>query len=139
MSCSIFIVLKMEFNSKGGSLSRLCERVVEFILSRNTGDLVRLDNEQIARIFKVDPSFLCRQFETEQRISLNKFIARERMYRAFFMIEKDQILSGRELAQELGFPHPRIFYEEFKSLFLISPDKYISLKRRSQKPTGCCR
>lgn len=109
----------------------LCQRVVEFILSLNTRELVELNEPAIALIFDVDPLSLSRQFEKEKKITLTKYIVRERVYRAFFSIEKNPLVSGTELSAEFGFFTTDIFNREFKNIFLIHPERYIFLKKEN--------
>jgi AraC-like DNA-binding protein len=110
----------------------LCRQVVEFILSRDRRELAALDEKKIAGIFGVRRSHLSREFEATQKMALDKFILKERLHRAFFMIEEDQEVSGRELSEKLGFAKFRNFSREFKNLFLIDPDRYIHLRRKSK-------
>lgn len=121
--------------------NHICEKVVEFILTRRDRDLAVLSKNNIARFFGVEDASLAREFMAGQNMTLDQFILRERLYRAFFLIEKKHRLSGSRLARELGFNSPGIFRREFKNLFLISPDKYIRLKikirNRSAEGMSC--
>ena len=116
--------------------NHICEKVVEFILTRRDRDLAVLSRNNIARFFGVESVSLAREFMSDQKMTLDQFILRERLYRAFFLIEKNHKLSGNRLARELGFNSAGTFRREFKNLFLISPDKYIRLKLRIRNRTA---
>ena len=108
----------------------LCDRVVEYILIRQDKDLSTLNDVKIARRFGVKRSYLSQKFEAEHKLTLKEFILRERLYRAFFMIERGHIMSSLELSKKLGFPQPRRFVREFKNLFLVDPHTCIDLERK---------
>jgi AraC-like DNA-binding protein len=110
----------------------LCSQVVQFILSRDRQELATLDEKKIAGIFGVKRSRLSREFKAAQKVDLDRFILKERLHRAFFMIEEDREVSGRELSVQLGFAQFKSFCREFKNLFLIDPDRYIHLRRESK-------
>jgi AraC-like DNA-binding protein len=109
--------------------NRICEKVIEFILTRKNGDLAALSEAGIVSLFDVDDSCLAGKFKLRQNMTLDQFILRERLYRAFFMIEQNHQLSGRQLAEQLGFNTAETFCREFKNLFLVSPDRYMHLRR----------
>jgi transcriptional regulator GlxA family with amidase domain len=106
-------------------------RVVEFILTREPEELSTLSGQKIAAALSLDLLNLTRAFESDQHISLDRFIVREKMYRAFFLIEKNQGITIEELAKKMGFLQTREFAKEFETLFLIDPGKYKELVRLS--------
>jgi AraC-like DNA-binding protein len=110
--------------------NRLCEKVIEFVLSRENGDLAAMSEAEIVGLFGIDGSRLAGTFKHRHNMTLDQFILRERLYRAFFMIEQNHRLSGSQLAQQLGFNTAETFCREFKNLFLVSPDRYIHLRRQ---------
>jgi AraC-like DNA-binding protein len=103
--------------------------VVDFILTRDNRDLAALSEAGIVGLFHIDGSWLARTFRLRHHMTLDQFILRERLYRAFFMIERNHHLSGSQLARQLGFNTAGTFCREFKNLFLVSPDRYIHLRR----------
>lgn len=114
--------------------SDISTRVAEFILTRNHEELAALDERKLAEVFGINRSLLSRSFKRRQKMAVDRFILRERLYRAFFWIEKARGISGRELSRQLRFDRFEDFGREFKKLFLLTPDRFIALKRRQGKP-----
>jgi transcriptional regulator GlxA family with amidase domain len=110
---------------------RISLRVVEFILTRELDELSTLTREEISEALNLDLVKMTRAFESDQHISLDRFINREKMYRAFSLIEKNHGITIEKLAKKMGFLQTREFAKEFESLFLIDPEKYKELVRLS--------
>lgn len=102
-------------------------RVVEFILTRELDELSTLTREEISDVLNLDPVKMTCAFESDQHISLDRFIIREKMYRAFSLIEKNHGITIEELAKKMGFLQTCEFAKEFETLFLIDPEKYKEL------------
>lgn len=111
----------------------LSKRVIEYILSRKNDELAFLSNTAIAREFGINRISLCTRFRKDQDVRLQKYIQREKIYRAFFMIEKNNWISDSKLSKKLGFRSPGTFNREFKSIFLICPKRYLDLKRKCKR------
>jgi AraC-like DNA-binding protein len=109
----------------------ISHRVVEFILTRKPEELSILTGQKIAAALGLDLLNLTRAFESGQHISLDRFIVREKMYRAFFQIEKNHGITIEELAKKMGFLQTGEFAKEFETLFFIDPGKYKELVRLS--------
>ena len=103
---------------------RISQRVVEFILTREPDKLSTLTREEISEALSLDPVKMTHVFEADQHISLDRFILREKMYRAFFLIEKNHGITIEELARKMGFLQTSEFAREFETFFLIDPGKY---------------
>lgn len=101
--------------------------VVEFILTRELDELSALTSEEISAALNLDPVEMARVFEADQQISLDRFILREKMYRAFFLIEKNHGITMEELAKKIGFLQTSEFAREFETFFLIDPGRYKEL------------
>lgn len=112
--------------------SRLSERAVKFILSRRVEELTALTPVNVAGSLGIEPADLCRQFEKDQSMSLERFIQREKIYRALFIIEKNRDISERTLAAQLGFNNSQDFADEFETHLLVKPHKYIYLKKKHE-------
>lgn len=105
----------------------ISRRVAEFILTRQLDELSTLTREKISTVLSLDPVKMTRAFESDQHISLERFILREKMYRAFFLIEKNHGITIEELAKKMGFLQTLEFAKEFETIFLIDPGKYKEL------------
>jgi AraC-like DNA-binding protein len=102
------------------------------ILTLGHRELADLDEKKIADIMGVNPAVLSREFKTDQDMTLNEFIQRERVYRAFFMIEKNHETSIKALCVKLGFTAIPNFCREFKRVLFIDPYRYIKLKKEKE-------
>lgn len=112
---------------KNKRYSLLIDKAVEFILTRNINELATLTEKKIAENLKVKPSYLQESFKTEQNIALERFITREKIHRAVFILEKNQLLSVEEISGKLGFPRSDDFITEFREYLAIDPHKYKEL------------
>jgi len=113
---------------------KIPERAVDFILSRKDEDLKGIKVHEVARKIKANRSYLSRAFKKEQRLSITGFISREKVYRALFILDKDQQKPIEELSQELGFPHIEDFILEFKKHIAIDPVRYRDIKKQVKEP-----
>lgn len=78
----------------------------------------------------MDLAGLSETFEKDTALNIDKFISREKIYRALFAIERDHNISSQELSVKLGFRQYKKFSSEFRNTILIKPDQYIDLKRK---------
>ena len=109
----------------------LSDRAVEYILTRDLEDLGHLDEEQIAQRLRVDLPSLLNTFESHQKITLRRFIIREKIHRALFILDKTPVVSIENLSRQLGFPQTRDFISEFTGYFHVAPDRYRELRAES--------
>ncbi len=109
---------------------KISAQAVEFVLTREIGELRYLKAIDIARNFGINNFYLSRIFKIDQKITLNNFILREKIYRAVFILEENFDKSIEELARELGFVKVADFNSEFKKYFTISPERYRDLRRK---------
>lgn len=112
---------------KNKKYNLLIDRAVEFILTRNIDELATLTEKKIAENLKVKPFYLQETFETERNIALERFITREKIHRAVFILEKNQLLSVEEISNKLGFSRSDDFVMEFREYLAIDPHKYKEL------------
>ena len=105
---------------------------MEFILSRSVEELKRLTGVEIAGSIGINSKPLERMFKIEQRISLQAFILREKIHRAFSILTVENKKPIVEIAKEFGFRSVEEFSAEFEKQFAIAPRKYRDLK----KPQG---
>jgi len=107
----------------------ISEQAVEFILSQKTEELKNLTEEKISRIIGIELSHLSRRFSKDQKITIPGFILREKLYRAYFILNKGPEKTVDSLSRELGFLQVEDFSNEFEKFFAITPDRYRDLKR----------
>jgi AraC-like DNA-binding protein len=102
----------------------LCDRVVEYIMTCDVEELGVLTEKRIAEALDISPSELVRKFARHQRIALNRFLVRERIHRAVFMLEEDRSIPVATLSEKLGFSRSDEFVMEFKNYLAVHPNKY---------------
>ncbi len=113
-------------NSKKNAF--LCDKAVEFILTRSIEELSALTEEKVAETLEVKPSYLIEIFKNHQHVALNHFISREKIYQAIFILEKNPSISIEELSEQLGFYQTDDFVMEFQNHIFIDPYRYKELK-----------
>jgi AraC-like DNA-binding protein len=114
----------------------IAERAVEEILSTSNEGIKNLDSKEIAAVLKVNKILLSRLFRKDQKMSITGFIQREKIHRAFFIIEKDFSISIPELSERLGFGSPGQFEKAFFDYFCVLPGKYQALKKELKISTS---
>jgi methylphosphotriester-DNA--protein-cysteine methyltransferase len=105
-------------------MKKVSDQVVEYILTRRDGELAILTTEGIASMLGVDLKVMYDTFEKDQKIPLERFITREKMHRAVFLLDKKKPITIDELAGKMGFPTSRQFALEFENYLLIEPQRY---------------
>ncbi|UCH95651.1 MAG: helix-turn-helix transcriptional regulator [Candidatus Aminicenantes bacterium] len=112
--------------------NKLSKQAVEFILTRDLEELAYLTGTDVSRNFGANKTYLGQIFEADQHISIDKFILREKLHRAAFILEKGPEITVEELSAKLGFLRTEHFIEEFEKYFAIKPGNYQNLKRQSK-------
>lgn len=110
-------------------INEISEQAIVFILTRNNEELKNLTDVEIAKNIGVNSSFLSNRFKKDQKISLSDFILREKLYRAYFILRKDDEKPIDELSRELGFSNVEDFDSEFEKFFAISPKVYKEIRK----------
>ena len=107
----------------------LCNRAIEYVLTRKDEDFGDLTVSAVARALEVSQSYLARTFRRERDCSIKEYLLREKMLRsALLLINKPQ-LTVRRLAEIMGFQDINYFNRVFKSNFGISPGRYRECKK----------
>ena len=109
--------------------SSIAERAAEFIILHDTEGLKLLKIDDIAEALSKNKKWLALLFKIEQKISIPAFIKREKLHRAFYILEKDFSIPIPELSKILGFASPGQFEKAFDDFFCILPEKYQALKK----------
>jgi AraC-like DNA-binding protein len=112
----------------------LSEQAVDFILTRNTEELAHLTETGISRVLGASRDVLRRLFKANQRISLDRFILREKLHRAFLVMDKEPEISDEMLSRILGFRNSKSFSQEFENYLAIKPARYKKLRTQKKKP-----
>lgn len=113
------------------SYHNIAEQAIDFILTRKIEELADLTRAKIARALSVNANDLAHKFKNHQHITLRKFILREKLHRAAFLLEKKQELTINDLAAKLGFSKLEHFDKEFMRYFAAEPIQYRNMKTRT--------
>ena len=105
------------------------EKAVEYIISRKNEELKNLTAADVAAAKQTDLKEFAQLFEKEQKIPIPAFIQREKLHRAYFILNKGIDVSIPDLAAQLGFPSTAEFEKEFEGYFLATPEKFKELAK----------
>ena len=108
--------------------NELCDRVVEFVLTRDIDELAALTVADIARTFNVSQSFLNRKFKQERNFPLREYLFREKMNRSALLLREDAGLTVKNVADIMGFQDYDYFTYIFKNHFGVPPGRYRECK-----------
>lgn len=128
----------MNSNSK----KKVCQsdRIVKYILSRESEELETLSVEKIAQQLGTNRTRLWRIFKREKKVSLGEYIFRIRINEAAFMLQNERDLTVKEIAEKTGYYCYDYFIRVFKQYFGTSPGVYRDLKlskgRNQPKKSG---
>jgi AraC-like DNA-binding protein len=106
----------------------LSERAVDFILSRNIDELAHLTEVGISEVLGANQAVLRRLFRASRRISLARFILREKLHRAVLVMDREPGISVEMLSNKLGFQNSENFSRAFEDYLAIKPTRYKQLR-----------
>lgn len=106
----------------------LCDKVVEFVLTRNVEELASLTVAEIARRFNVSQSFLNRKFKQERNSPIREYLFREKMSRAALLLLENAGLTIKDVSEKMGFQDNDYFTYVFKNHFGVPPGRYRECK-----------
>ena len=110
----------------------LSERAVEFILTRNIEELAHLTEAGVSQVLGANQAVLLRIFKVNQDISLERFILREKLHRAAFVLASEPEISVKKLSEILGFRKIEHFSKEFEDYLAITPARYKKLRLKNR-------
>jgi two-component system response regulator YesN len=107
----------------------ISERVVSFIITRNTEELSQLTRYKIAGHFGVNKNYLSKKFKEGTQMTVLQFIDFEKMKRAEYLLRVRLDLSVEDISHKLGILDNRQFRKKFKSIYGLNPGKYRLLNK----------
>jgi YesN/AraC family two-component response regulator len=107
--------------------SRVSDRVVEYVLTRDTDELGSLTVENIAAHLKINRSHLSRTFKTEKKFTIEEFVFKIKIIQAASMLKDNAEMTIKGIARKLGFSRCDYFIRIFKRYFGTTPAKYREL------------
>lgn len=110
----------------------LSDRVVDFILGKKNRDLARLTESSIAGALGIELPIMRKAFLKEQDIALDRFLVREKLHRAIYILDENEDISIPEIGETLGFGETNQFNREFEEYLYISPHRYHELQHHPE-------
>ncbi|MCP5103945.1 MAG: helix-turn-helix transcriptional regulator [bacterium] len=110
--------------SNSGGSSRISDNVVEFILTRDSRDFETLNVSSIARVFKINRSYLSQRFKADKKFALHEYILKIKIMRSVSVLEIEEDITVDKLSKRMGFSSPDYFRRIFKERVGITPGKY---------------
>ncbi|MCX6583645.1 MAG: helix-turn-helix transcriptional regulator [Candidatus Aminicenantes bacterium] len=102
----------------------LSERLIKYLATRKDEQFGALSVSSLADAFNIHRSKLSRTFKVERKITLDDYLANEKMYRSAFILMSGEDISIKELARLMGFRTDDYFVRVFKRYFGLSPRQY---------------
>lgn len=109
----------------GGGGGPIPERIRPMVSHMRKHLRERVGRRELARVFRITPEHVNALFRKELGVTPTQFLHRERMARAYRCL-RDQGMSVKEAAAQVGFDDPFYFSRVFKRTFKRSPS---SLRR----------
>lgn len=110
--------------SNDSSLSTISDKVVEFVLTREVGDLENLTVSAIARKFSVNRCYLSQKFKYDKKFTLHDYILMVKILRSLSLLETQEEITVEDLSRKMGFAGPDYFTRVFKRIIGTTPGKY---------------
>jgi AraC-like DNA-binding protein len=107
------------------------DQVANFIIGRNMDQLRDLTIREITEFFEVSKVYLIKKFKDEKGITPGKFILREKMIRANSLMEHDEDLTIKNIAEIAGYSSSDYFIRVFKEQMGLAPSQYRNIKKKA--------
>jgi AraC-like DNA-binding protein len=111
------------------SPSARMQAMLEYIREHLVKPLTR---QELASAFNLTPGYINQLFKAELGMSPSAVINRERLARAYQMIDREGY-SVKESAFAVGFKDPLYFTRVFRRVYELSPSQIVSQKHRMQQ------
>ena len=108
----------------------LIEKAIAYIIPLKDEEIRNLTAGDVAAAIQTGLDELAPVFEKDQKISIPGFIKREKVYRAYFALNKGIDIAVPELSERLGFASVAEFEEAFETYILVKPGKYKEIVRK---------
>ncbi len=103
---------------------KLCEDIVEYIISRDYRVFKELTVERLALKFSVNRSYLSRIFKECRGESLGEYIKRMKLIKGALLLLERRDLTVEQVAAVIGYGRVDYFHISFKEFFAVSPGKF---------------
>lgn len=102
----------------------LCERVVEYILTRDLDELAQLTRYRLANTFGINKNYLSEKFKADTQRTVYEFIEFEKMKRAEKLLKTRTDLSVKDISRMVGVVKYVQFRAKFKKIYGLKPGEY---------------
>lgn len=106
----------------------ISDKIVQYVMSVQDEQLAGLTVSKLAYQFDIDRSKLSREFKKQKKMTLDKFLNKEKMFRAAFLLISDDETSIKEVSQRIGFCTSEYFIRVFRDYFGVVPRRFKELK-----------
>jgi len=103
---------------------QLAAEVFRYVLQVPEEDFAHLTIKMLAERFEVSRCHISRTFRVERKMTLATFIHRQKLLRAERQLMRDQTLTVKALATNLGYADYQYFIARFKEQWGESPGRY---------------
>lgn len=104
--------------------ANLCDRVVEYILTRDLDELAQLTRYRLANAFGVNKNYLSEKFKADTQRTVWEFIEFEKMKRAEKLLKTRSDLSVKDISHMVGVVKYVQFRAKFKKIYGLKPGEY---------------
>lgn len=105
----------------------ISQLVVEYIISRDLGELTELTRYKIADAFQINKNYLSEKFKKSTQMTVLEFINFEKMKRAEKLLITRRDLSVKKISRKVGIAKCEQFRANFKKIYGLKPGKYRTL------------
>ena len=109
--------------------TKISDRVVEYVLTRNLEELSVLSVENIAHNLDINRSHLSRTFKQEKNSTIEEFISKIKIVRSAALLKENDALTIKNISKKMGFCRVDYFIRIFKLYFGTTPARYRELIR----------
>jgi two-component system response regulator YesN len=106
---------------------QLAAEVFRYVLQVPEADFAHLTIKMLAEHFAVSRCHISRSFRVECKMTLATFIQRQKLLRAERQLLRDQTMTVKALATNLGYADYQYFIARFKEQWGESPGRYRKL------------
>ncbi len=104
--------------------TNILDKVVEYVLTRETWEFEDLNVDSIAGRFKVSRSYLSHRFKGEKKFSLSDYIFLIKIIRSSLILLGDEEVTVEELSKLMGFSSANYFIIVFRKWIGTTPGRY---------------
>jgi YesN/AraC family two-component response regulator len=111
--------------------NNLYDQVVEYVMSVTDEEFANLSVAVLAYSLKINRFKLSRQFKRQSDMTLEKFLYKEKMARAAFLLKTFEDITVKEVSRRIGFCTCDYFIRKFKQYYGVAPGRYKTFKTLS--------